>query len=142
MRCDDWQTRFWANITAARDLEFEWGAHDCVMFATSSIDAVLGTDYFAQAQVRYPYTTEEAAIALIQQYGGITGLAESFLEPNTNWGQLGLGDIVFTTKAWPNDPDDFGMLCVHDGQQLIAANTPRGVMRVPFQYARYGWKIR
>lgn len=139
MRVDDWQTKFWENITAACERDFEWGVHDCVMFAASSVDAILGTDYFAQAQARYPYSTEDGAIALMQQYGGITGLAESFLDPHTNWGQLGAGDIVLVSEIPLRTQME--MLCVHDGQQLIGP-TARGVINIPLQYALYGWAIR
>lgn len=139
LRIDGWQKRFWAYLAAAREKPFAWGAHDCVMFATGAIDAVMGTDYYAQALVRYPYSTEAGAMGLMQQFGGITGLVESFLAPHVNWGQLTQGDVVL---AMPTMLHGTAMetLCVHDGQQLVAA-APKGIQIVRFQYALHGWKI-
>lgn len=139
MRHEDWQARFWAQLQAARELTFKWGEHDCVMFATGCIDAVMGTDYYAQAKSRYPYSTETEAREWMAKVGGITGLAESFLDEHVNWGQLTCGDVCLA-KGMPFTMD-METLCVHDGNNLLGAST-KGVMRVPFRYAVHGWKIR
>jgi hypothetical protein len=149
MRLDDWNKRFWAHIAMARRKEFAWGSHDCVMFATSCIDAILGTDYYAQAQKRYPYSTEEEARALIAQHGGITGLVDSFLGEPVNWGQLGIGDVVLVNKMPLLMTDDIEMLCVHDGQALLGPlidvrNRQSGaatIGKIPFSHALHGWRI-
>jgi len=138
MRLPDWQARFWANIDAARQTPFQWGTHDCVMWATSSIDAVLGTDYVAQARIQYPYASEDEAAALMAQYGGITGLVQSFLGDPVNWGQLSMGDVVLVGPIPQVTATE--MLCVHDGVQLLGT-AAKGVLEAPLAYAVHGWKI-
>lgn len=140
MRHDEWQSRFWKNLKAARALDFSWGNHDCVMFATSSIDAVMGTDYYAQAKIRYPYSTEAEAREWMATVGGITGLVGSFLGDPVNWGQLTCGDVCLVA-ALPMMGTDMEMLTVHDGTNLVGPSH-KGLLRVPFAYAVHGWKLR
>jgi hypothetical protein len=138
MKTDGWQKRFWANIEAKKRLPFFWGSHDCVMFATSSIEIVTEIDYYAQAQRRYPYSTEIEARELMKQFDGVTGLAASFLGPPIAWGSLSMGDVVVCA----NIPFiDIEMLCVHDGAQLLAPQKGGGLARIQFRYAMHGWKI-
>lgn len=138
MRVDGWQEKFWARMEEARNIDFEWGTHDCVMFATSCIDTILGTDYYAQAKVRYPYSTQKEAEALMTQWDGITGLVASFLGDPVNWGQLSLGDVVVVSPI--PMVTTMEMLCVHDGVALLGP-AKRGMVRVSFNYALHGWKI-
>lgn len=135
-RLDGWQTRFWTAMREAQTRPFVWGTRDCVMFATSMIDVVLGTDYYAQAKIRYPYSTEAEAAALMTQHGGITGLVASFLGEPTNWGRLGIGDIVLAST-----PEVGDVLCIHDGTNILAPGKLGGFERVPFRYAMHGWRI-
>lgn len=140
MRHKDWQVNFWAHLKAAREKPFEWGEFDCVMFATSCIDVVMGTDYFQQAKVRYPYDTEEKALEWMNKVGGITGLVSSFLGDPGPWGQLSVGDICIV-KPMPLVGTTIEMLCVHDGTNLVGV-ARKGIARVPFQYAIHGWRLR
>jgi len=148
MRLDDWNKRFWAHMALARRKEFAWGSHDCVMFATGCIDAILGTDYYAKAKQRYPYSTEEEARELITQHGGITGLVGSFLGSPVAWGSLGIGDVVLVNKM-PLRMTDMEMLCVHDGQNLLGPvtdirHTDSGAAtlgKIPLSHAIHGWRI-
>lgn len=139
MRIQGWQQALWARFDEARLLKFDWGTHDCVMFATSCIDVIAGTDYYAQAKVRYPYSTQAEAVALMQQWDGITGLVASFLGDQVNWGQLTTGDIVLVAPI----PlmTDMEMLCVHDGVGLVGPHV-NGLTKIPLMYAVHGWAIR
>jgi hypothetical protein len=124
----------------ARTLAFQWGIHDCVMSATASIDAVMGTDYYAQAQVKYPYSTEDEARVLIEANGGITGLVSGFLGDPVNWGQLTWGDVVLGRLV----PDETRseILLIHDGNSLWGPAKGGGMVRLPFRVAVNGWALR
>lgn len=138
MKIDGWQKLFWDNINAKKRLPFSWGSHDCVMFATSSIEVVTGIDYYAQAQKRYAYENEAQARALMTEFGGVTGLGASFLGDPIAWGSLSMGDVV----VCGNMPFiDMEVLCVHDGAQLLAPAKGGGLARIPFRYALHGWQI-
>lgn len=138
-RVDGWQQAFWNAITAARDRPFEWGAHDCVLFAASMVDTICGTNFYDQARTQYPYSSEDEARAILIANGGITGLVTPFLGDPINWGALGHGDVVLISPIAL--VTDMEALCVHDGQKLICPGKGGGLTSAPMRCALYGWKV-
>jgi hypothetical protein len=67
-RLKDWPSRFAALVESARARPFEWGAHDCCLWAADAVKAVTGND--PAAPWRATYRTERAAMAILARLGG------------------------------------------------------------------------
>lgn len=52
-RLPDWPERLAALVEARRHAPFEWGRHDCALFAADGIEAVTGEQPFADWRGRY-----------------------------------------------------------------------------------------
>ena len=50
---DNWQSRLSALIEERRNTPFQWGAHDCTMFAFDALHAVYGVDLGTPYRGRY-----------------------------------------------------------------------------------------
>lgn len=92
MRVNDWPTALYELIEEYRFKEFQWGEHDCCLFAADCCIAVCGTD--PAASYRGKYTTEIGAKrALKQQHGSIEGAFDAcFARVDANLAQR--GDVV------------------------------------------------
>lgn len=53
MRQPDWETSLTAYVASVRNRPFEWGAHDCILFSASAIEAQTGIDIAAEYRGRY-----------------------------------------------------------------------------------------
>lgn len=70
----DWPERLAALIEERRHQPFEWGRHDCVLFAADAVRACTGLD--PAAQFRGTYASEVEAEALLALRGGLAGTIE------------------------------------------------------------------
>lgn len=69
-RLPDWEARLSAYVAAVRDRPFEWGEHDCSLFAASSAEAMTGTDL--AAAYRGAYSDREGAAVALRKHGAGT----------------------------------------------------------------------
>ncbi len=109
-RLTDWQTRLHECITAAQALPFEWGVHDCCLFAADCVHVITGVDH--AASFRGKYSTALGAQRVITERGGLVAfLTEQLGEPVhpalAQTGDVGLfkeGEqdalAVFAGSAW------------------------------------------
>ena len=90
-RREDWGVRFHAAIKAALHRPFEWGVHDCAIFAANIIQEMTDEDV---AEPWRGYADERGAVRMALKAGGLSGIATSVLgEPiKTTFAQC--GDIV------------------------------------------------
>ena len=71
MRYIDWTDRLTKKFQKAATQTFEWGTHDCILFAADCVEAITGID--PAKSVRGRYTSEEEANILMQEeFGGGT----------------------------------------------------------------------
>lgn len=72
-RLRDWPERLAALFAARAEQPFEWGVHDCCMFAADAVLAVTGHD--PAADLRGSYVNELGAARKLARYGGVAGAA-------------------------------------------------------------------
>lgn len=126
-RLPDWPKRLHAYIVETRALPFEWGTHDCALFAAGAVEAVTGED--PAAKWRGQYTTEAEGMALIRAAGFADHIAAARHERHSC-------PVLKAQKG------DLAILDSPDGQALgvvvggvIAVLTPRGMGSVLLETA-------
>lgn len=92
MRVDDWPTALFELVEEYRFKDFQWGEHDCCLFAADCCIAVCGKD--PAESYRGKYTTEIGAKrALKQQHGSVEAAFDAcFARVDANLAQR--GDVV------------------------------------------------
>lgn len=53
VRYHDWRTRLSAYLHEVAPASFEWGRHDCALFAAGAVEAMTGHDFAAEYRGRY-----------------------------------------------------------------------------------------
>ena len=66
-RLPNWPDRLTQFIVSRKAMPFEWGKHDCCLFAADAANAITGKD--AAAAFRGKYRTELGAMRAIKRYG-------------------------------------------------------------------------
>jgi hypothetical protein len=100
-RREDWPSRLAAALEDARDRPFEWGVHDCGLFAGDCVLAMTDTD--PVALYRGQYTDEEGARAtmLALSGGGLRAVWTRALGPAMNNILMAKrGDVVLVTTDY------------------------------------------
>jgi len=99
MRISNWPSALVNHIDANRKRPFEWGAHDCMLWAASCVEAITGFD--PASDLRGTYQTALAAYRIIEDRGGFDQLVESLLPGDegirTHRNLAMRGDLVTTT---------------------------------------------
>lgn len=67
MRHKDWENRLNAYIGEARDRPFEWGQHDCILFACSAVEVMTGIDH--ALSYRGQYSDKRGAARMLAELG-------------------------------------------------------------------------
>lgn len=67
MRVHDWPEQLNDVIDAARKTPFEWGRHDCCLFAADAVQAITGVDH--AADYRGAYKTARGAKRALRKRG-------------------------------------------------------------------------
>lgn len=112
-RLHDWQLRLEACIAERWARPFEWGVHDCTLFAADCVLAVTGVDH--AADFRGKYTTEIGARKLLLRAGGLEAIAIGSLGAEIHPALAQAGDVgmAFETEQ--------PILCVWGGAHWIGA---------------------
>lgn len=128
---------FAALIRDSRTRPFEWGAHDCFMFAAAAVRARTQRDMLAELGITPDWRTALQAAAAIERAGGLrAGITRLFGEPVAIL-QAHAGDI-----ALAGDP-------VNEGRQLLAV-VHHGVLLAPsasglavfgLEHAVVAWRV-
>lgn len=131
-RLKNWPSRFDALVGSVRGKPFEWGVHDCCMWASNAVLAITGSD--PAAAWRGAYSTERQALSLIVRLGGLEqigakGGAEIPLALAT------VGDVGLVT--WPDGTRALG---VCGGSFWICAGDV-GVASLPLEAASMVWGV-
>lgn len=74
-RRPDWPERLAELIAERRERRFEWGIHDCCMFAADAVKAMTGHD--PAAPFRGTYASQEEASRILENAGGVIALVEA-----------------------------------------------------------------
>ena len=73
MRLPDWQARLSAELAASQARAFDYGAHDCCIFAADCILAVTGRDVAADWRGRYATERDGLALARVKSLAQLAG---------------------------------------------------------------------
>jgi len=80
MRRVDWVSRLWDTMNVWHSANFDYGHHDCCLFAARCIDAITGTD--REKELLTQYHDERTAMRFIAKSGGIVpAISERLGEP-------------------------------------------------------------
>lgn len=137
VRLPDWQTR-WAALCADRAATpFEWGRHDCCLWAADAVQAITGFD-FASAW-RGQYATAPQALRLLAELGGLRAVAGAALgaEVSPLWATV--GDVVLIEQPHA-DASQRQLLAVCNGTSAVAPG-PDGLVAFGMGAAVAAWKV-
>lgn len=129
---------FAALIRDARRKPFEWGTHDCVLFAAAAIRARTGREALAELGIEPTWSTALQATSAIVAAGGLrAAFTQLFGEPVSAL-QACPGDIALI--ADPEHPLSRELLAVvHSG--MVLAPSAAGLAAVPLSAVRAAWRV-
>jgi len=132
MRLRNWPSRFAELVDSSRARPFEWGAHDCCLWAASAVDAITGRD--PGAQWRGAYTDARGALDLLEGIGDLEGAGALTGKP-IPIGNAFVGDVGLVT--WPDGTESLAVCSGHDW--MCAGDA--GLIRLPIDAARAAWGV-
>ena len=132
LRLRTWQSELDALLSARLNAAFEWGVHDCCLFAADAVQAMTGQD-LAQG-LRGSYSTEAEAEGVLANLGGVAALVTARL-----------GEPVLPTMARPGD---VGLVEIAGRQSLAVcigqhwqAPGPDGLRVLPRRVVLQAWRV-
>jgi len=69
-RYEDWEDRLRTYLDTCAEKKFEWGQHDCTLFAASAVQRITGHDF--AASLRGTYTDAKSAAQVLREHGAGT----------------------------------------------------------------------
>ncbi len=115
----DWDRRMAAEIERQHSLPFEFGLHDCCMFAADVVQAMTGYD--PADGIRATYTSATEAARILRRAGGMKELVSNMLDCNPSPpGAARRGDVCMMGKAEGFINNQLG-ICIGDSV-LVAAD--------------------
>jgi len=131
MRREDWPEVLHAEIEAARDKPFVWGACDCCLWAADVVKALTGMDYAAEFRGRY--STARGAVRALKRYG--KGTLDATM------------DALLPRRPFPMRGDV--VMAIVDGQQALgicvdvraAFKAPQGLTFLPLSEIAAAWAV-
>lgn len=127
VRRDDWQGRLSASIVAALETPFEWGVHDCALFAADAVLAMTDTDLAAGVRGRYRTRTGAARVLRAMGHSDVGSLAAAELR-EIPVALASAGDIAIL-----DGPE--GLMLAVVGGALLMAPGPTGLSFAPREAA-------
>ncbi|WP_260843343.1 DUF6950 family protein [Sedimenticola selenatireducens] len=99
MRLDGWEKRLMELLQAAHDRPFEWGNHDCALFAAAGVLAITGND--VAADVRGHYSSAKGALKVLKTLGmaDLESATTHLLGNPVDTRLAGRGDVVLVETA-------------------------------------------
>ena len=132
MRKTTWDTDLMNFVASRGKTPFEWGAHDCTLFAADCAQVITGTD--PAAKYRGTYKDEAGATAIIKPAGSLRQLVTSNIGPEIPPKLVQRGDWVMIYQGGQE------ALAVCLGLVAVAAGQGGLVFR-PITDAVTAWRI-
>jgi len=120
-----------AAVSAASELAWQWGVHDCCISAANIALAITGTD---PADPHRGYKTEEEANEIIAGYGSLAEMVTALVGPEIHPSRAKRGDFVMASLA---NGDTIGV-CLGP---MCAFAGPIGWVFEPRSVATTAWRI-
>lgn len=134
MRVENWQQRFWDALRDAHGRKFQWGEHDCVLFAARMVDTITGSELVRRIQTLHPYQDAKSAAEHIKSAGGLRAIVTSYLGEPVPPAHLSTGDVVLFDQLGHET------LGIHDGVNVIGPGLSK-LERVSHAAVVCGWKV-
>lgn len=131
-RLPDWQARYAALCAVRAAIPFEWGQHDCCLWAADAVQAMTGFD-FAAAH-RGTYADAAGAARLLHSLGGLRGLACAALGHAIDPRLAAVGDVVLLQHGGRE------LLAVCNGADAMAPGS-MGLQVVGMDAALAAWRV-
>ena len=131
-RLRNWPSRFASLVDSARLQPFEWGVHDCCLWAASGVLALTGGDpAFAW---RGSYSTARDALAHLASIGGLEGAGAMTGVP-IDASLATIGDVGLVT--WQCGTQSLALFSGHDW--MCAGGD--GLIRLPRDVVSKAWGV-
>ena len=132
-RNQDWQLAFEKCVAENYHTRFEWGTHDCCLWAANLVLAITGHD--VAADFRGKYSTAKGAAEILAANDGMTALWTKLLDTEAVSPLFAsIGDVVLA------EVDGQETMTVCNGDTLLATGTT-GLCTLPISSALKAWKI-
>lgn len=132
-RVQDWPERLHEYVELVKGERFAWGAFDCCLFAADAVRAMTGFD--GAAPLRGRYASEDEAIALLLENGGLEAYVSGQLGEPKPILSAQRGDVVLRREA--GEMDALGVcLGVH-----AAFAAPSGISLIPLGECHLAWSV-
>ena len=95
-RLPDWQLRLDGFVRARAHQPFAWGSNDCATFAADCVEALTGARLLPELR---SYATALQAMRLIEERGGLRGVATEALGEPIRPAFAAIGDVVLVSSA-------------------------------------------
>jgi hypothetical protein len=132
-RKQDWQLAFEKCVAENYHTPFEWGTHDCCLWAANLVLAITGHD--VAVDFRGKYSTAKEALEILEAGGGVAALWTKHLgaEPVPPL-FASVGDVVLA------DLNGQETMAVCNGDTLLATGTT-GLCALPMSAAIKSWRV-
>ena len=131
-RLHTWQTRFALLCMERQHAPFVWGVHDCCLWAADAVQAITGQD-LAEG-LRGTYHTAAQAARMLEQAGGVRGVATAALGNAVSPKLASVGDVVLFRQAGRE------LLAVCNGSTALAVG-PAGLEPLGMGTALAVWRV-
>lgn len=109
--------------------EFAWASRDCIQFVSTYVKHCIGVDHAST----FAYHSEETALRLVAEFGGLEGLIETCLGPSHSDARP--GDVVVCHV------EDLHVPGISNGSYVWAFVKERGLSRLLLSSVLCGWSI-
>jgi len=142
-RTDHWATReLNTHLEDTASTPFEWGTHDCALFAANAIEAMTGVDI--ASDFRGQYTDEASAMEAIQSITGGTTVEDAAAYCAAKHGLVELEHPLMAQRGDLVVLEDSGRIIagiVHlTGRHIVAAGE-HGLKRIPITSVKRAWRV-
>lgn len=138
-RRSTWEADLSAYIASVRSRAFEYGQHDCGLFAAGAVLAMTGDD--PGAPFRGQYSTELGCAKALKKFGA--GDLESTLDSlfeRRPIGRLQRGDLVWNGDAVGVCMGDYALF-VGRAETVEGEGVSEGLIRIPRTEWAGGWRV-
>lgn len=134
-RVDGWDVKLAEYVRAKETATFSWGHLDCTLFTAGAVEAMTGVDH--AKDFRGTYLSPVGAYKVLEQHGGVHGLADSILGERVPPLLLKRGDVAAVPSGYSSDALGVVALC---GREIVLMRET-GTARVPLSTAKHGWHV-
>lgn len=132
-RLHDWPERLAAYLARQLNTRFEWGTHDCVLFAAGAVQAITGAQVLP-----VQWASRAAAAQALRSRGGLVAAVDGVLPRIASPAHAWRGDVVLVTAPMGGAARRWLAVC-DSGRWWAPA--PAGLSCGPMAQAVQAWGV-